>query len=186
MAILLRLIYITLLLLYPFGIFFGLKHFEPRFLSLLLLLIALLQFLPNKSMALPKRQKYAIAILALTLLILTQIFNQPLFIKLYPVFINLIFFTFFFITLFYPPSMIEIFARMQDKNLPQKAIPYTRNVTKIWCAFFILNCTISLYTTFGCSLETWTLYNGFISYILIGTLFIGEYLFRIWWRKNGE
>lgn len=178
MAVFGRLIYIFLFLCYPFCIFFGLKFFGPRFLSLLFLAIILFHILSKKSSEFAKWKSYSIIILSLILLALTQIYNQALFIKLYPAFINLIFFGFFFATLFFPPSMIEIFARSYDKNLPDEAIPYTKNVTKIWCGFFVLNCAISLYTTFYCSLEIWAIYNGFISYILIGLLFASEYLYR--------
>ena len=179
MAILLRLIYIFFIILYPFSIFFGLKLFEPRFLSILFLGIILLNILPTRSLVFSQWHRYSLIALATILLVLTQIYNQPFFIKLYPVFVNLIFFGFFAITLFYPPSIIEIIARIQDKDLPSEAIEYTKKVTIIWCIFFIINCLISLYTTFYCSLEIWTFYNGFISYLLIGTLFACEYLFRV-------
>jgi len=174
----------VLIFLYPFIIFFGVKSFGPRFLSLTFLLIILTYILPSKSVSFSKWHKYSIMVLALILLLLTQIYDSILFIKIYPVFVSLIFFTFFFITLFYPPSMIEIFARMTDKNLSEAAIKYTRNVTKIWCVFFIFNATISLYTAFFCDIKIWTFYNGFLSYILIGTLFACEYLFRIFVIKK--
>ena len=74
--------------------------------------------------------------------------------------------------------MIETFARLQDKNLPDKAIPYCRNVTKIWCLFLLANSLIALYTALLTDMETWALYNGLISYILMGLLFAGEFIYR--------
>ena len=73
--------------------------------------------------------------------------------------------------------MIERFARLQDPNLPEVAISYTRKITKIWRVFFIVNGATSIITT-QLNIEYWTLYNGFISYILMGTLLGGEWLYR--------
>ena len=84
----------------------------------------------------------------------------------------------FFVSLLRPPTIIERIARFKDPNLPDAAIRYTRNVTIIWCVFFILNGGAALYTTLYTSLETWALYNGVISYVLMGLLFAGEYLVR--------
>ncbi len=185
MAIILRLIYILLIILYPIGIFVGLKFFEPRILSLLFLGIIIFHFLSlKKDPNSPRLQKYSIIIIAFIIMVLVQIFNQILFIKIYPVAISLILLIAFSYTLLFPPSMVEKFARLHNKNLPEKAIQYTRKVTIIWCIFFIINGLISLYTAFVSSIEIWTLYNGLISYILMGTLFLGEYIVRHFVIKN--
>jgi uncharacterized membrane protein len=62
--------------------------------------------------------------------------------------------------------------------LPPEAIVYTRKVNIVWCVFFALNGIIALLTAVWASLEIWMLYNGFISYLLMGILFSGEYLIR--------
>ncbi len=74
--------------------------------------------------------------------------------------------------------MIERFARFHNKNLSSNAVKYTRKVTIIWCIFFVINGLIALYTAFYASLEIWTLYNGLISYVLMGSLFVIEYIVR--------
>ena len=51
-------------------------------------------------------------------------------------------------------------------------------MTIVWCCFFIINGGIAAYTTFFCSREVWALYNGGISYALMGTLFVVEYIIR--------
>lgn len=179
MAVFWRIIYIVFILLYPFAIFFCIKFFEPRFISILFIAIILFYSFQRKSTNLFRIQRIFTIILCLILFVLSQIYNEILYIKLYPVFVNLFLFTLFSFTLFFPPSMIEVFARIKDKILPPEAIIYTRNVTKIWCGFFIFNATTSLYTTLYSSFETWTIYNGFIVYFLIALLFISEYLFRV-------
>ena len=55
---------------------------------------------------------------------------------------------------------------------------YTRRLTAVWLAFFLGNAGISLYTTLFASLDTWALYNGFVSYGLTALLIVGEYPVR--------
>lgn len=173
----LRLLGVILIILYPFAVFFGLKIFEPKMLSLLLILLGIFHFLVKKEEYF-KYQKAVTLTLISVLILLLSFSNNILFIKIYPFLINIILLCAFSFSLIKPPSVIERIARIYDKNLPQAAIKYTRNVTIIWCIFFAFNGLVSFYTAFFASVEIWTLYNGFISYILIGALFTIEYIFR--------
>jgi uncharacterized membrane protein len=49
-----------------------------------------------------------------------------------------------------------------------------------------MNGLIACYTAFFTSLETWTLYNGLIAYILMGLLFAGEYVVRLRVQKLND
>jgi uncharacterized membrane protein len=89
-------------------------------------------------------------------------------------------------TLFVPPSMIEKFARLQRPNLEPFAVIYTRKVTIIWCGFLLLNTLALIYTAFYTQVEIWTLYSGFISYCLMGCLFVGEYIVRYFVIRKHE
>jgi len=109
---------------------------------------------------------------------LVVVSNSELFLRFYPVCISGLMLALFFVSLLRPPTIIERIARFKDPNLPDAAIRYTRNVTIIWCVFFVFNGGAALYTTLYTSLETWALYNGVISYVLMGLLFAGEYLVR--------
>jgi len=75
----------------------------------------------------------------------------------------------------HPPSAIEVVARMTEPDLPPAGVAYTRKVTAVWLGFFIINGAIAAWTAMFASLETWTLYNGLISYLLIGLLFAIEW-----------
>lgn len=100
---------------------------------------------------------------------------------LYPVFINTIFGTIFAISLKDEALITKIAkkqANLRGKILDQKAINYTRNLTKIWVIFFVLNALISFALIFLDNKIYWTLYCGVISYILIGMLFGAEILYR--------
>ena len=109
--------------------------------------------------------------------------NRAVFIKLYPVLMNAVMLCAFGFSLASPPSMIFRFATLADKSirgsLAEKRIEkYCKNVTVIWCAFFILNGGIAAWTVFSGSDVIWSFYNGGISYILIGILFAGEFMIR--------
>ena len=114
------------------------------------------------------------------LVILAIWFNALLPLKFYPVFVNAALLSAFIYSLIVPPSMVERFARLREPELPVSAMYYTRRVTQIWCVFFAINGTIALITALWASAALWTLYNGFIAYLLMGLLFTGEYLVR--WR----
>src|SRR5579872_1056925 len=83
-------------------------------------------------------------------------------------------------TLLYPPPLVERFARIQKSELTEPEITYCRQVTRVWCFFFIINGSIALALARGSSLKAWTLYNGFVSYLLVGTLVFSEYVYRHW------
>ena len=104
---------------------------------------------------------------------------------LYPVFMSLGALLIFAMTLLKPPSMIERFARITQADLPESGVIWTRKVTMLWCGFFSLNACVALFTVFYADLWLWTLYNGLISYLLMGTLLLGEFIFRKFHqRKN--
>jgi uncharacterized membrane protein len=103
---------------------------------------------------------------------------------LYPVVINLIVAGSFGMSLLYPPSLIERIARRMKHNLDERGIAYTRQVTKIWFIFCLMNAGASLLTAIHGDVKIWALYNGFISYILMGSLFIVEYSVRQYRRRH--
>jgi uncharacterized membrane protein len=92
--------------------------------------------------------------------------------------------TLFGSTLLNPPSMIERFARISEPNLSSSAISYTWKVTLIWVLFCLLNALFSLITVLSGDLNLWFLYNGCISYILMGILIGGEYCFRSYYKTR--
>jgi uncharacterized membrane protein len=119
------------------------------------------------------------AALAIALLALWALLGRDaLPVRLYPVLVNAGLLVSFGFTLIRPPSMIERFARLQEPELPPRAVRYTRRVTQVWCAFFAANGSAALVTALWMSERAWALYNGFIAYVLIGALFGIEWLVR--------
>ena len=74
--------------------------------------------------------------------------------------------------------LVERLARLRDPNLPPSGVRYTRVVTRVWCGFFIFNGSVALFTVLRGDMHLWTLWNGMIAYILMGTLMAGEWLVR--------
>ncbi|OOF65651.1 hypothetical protein [Rodentibacter sp. Ppn85] len=104
----------------------------------------------------------------------------------YPIIINGLMLVIFGISLWQKQTIIERFARMQTPNLSEKGVRYTRKVTLIWCGFFIFNIAISGITIYFNLLDYWALYNGFISYLLMGILMAGEWIVRQYMKKHHE
>lgn len=77
-------------------------------------------------------------------------------------------------------------ALVMEPDADENVMRYTRNLTYVWSAFMFLNFLVSVATIFM-SKEIWTLYNGFISYMLCGLFFGVEYIIRInFKRKHGR
>ncbi|SDI76872.1 Uncharacterized membrane protein [Ferrimonas sediminum] len=96
----------------------------------------------------------------------------------YPVLVNGLMLLAFGWSLRRSPSMIEQFARLRHPNLPAQAVPYLRRVTVAWCVFFVVNGSIATATVIYGDMECWTLYNGLISYGLMGLMVVAELLIR--------
>lgn len=167
-------------LAYPLLVFIGLQFLAPRYLALLIALTLMLRWhkaLPSMLQRFSGLQKGA-GLLLLGWLLMTSISNDEALLRCYPAIINLGMLVLFGLSLQTPPSMVEIFARMQQPQLPAAAIGYTRQVTKIWCMFFLINGAMALYTAFYTSRELWALYNGAVAYLLMALLFAAEWLVR--------
>ncbi len=161
-------------LLYPLAIWFGRGRIEPRWLAGLLLLAAATR-LPSLRISAVARWSVAGALLLVGVAVWS---NLLLPLKLYPVLINGALLAGFAYSLAVPPSIIERLARLREPDLPVAAIGYTRRVTQVWCGFFVVNGVLALATALWASDALWSLYTGVIAYLLMGTLFGIEYLFR--------
>jgi uncharacterized membrane protein len=165
---------------YPLAVWIGQGTVEPRLLAGLLVLAALTRMWTMK-VGKASRWWMTCALLLAAVVVWSNAWT-PL--KLYPVLINGVMLGIFGYSLISPPSLIERFARMKEPNLPAAGVAYTRRVTQVWCAFFLINGSIALATALWASTAVWTLYNGVISYVLMGLLFGGEYLVRLRFKRQ--
>ena len=198
----LRALYYVIAAIYPILVFTMLVIFkvDTKILSLSIIALAAAFFLSatgsKKTDANEKTSLDWKPILSSVLFLAAGLFcfitGKEFFLKIYSVVISVTLLFVFGSTLFMPPNIIFRFATLSDKSIKgssyeQKVYNYCQKVTIVWCCFFILNGTASALTTFseqifGLSPEAartvWAVYNGGISYVLMGTLFVVEFIIR--------
>jgi len=106
-----------------------------------------------------------------------------IFLKYYPPIANFAFFAVFFSSLFGKQTIIQKIALAAEPDAGEEVMRYTKNLTYIWSAFMFLNFTVSFATVFM-SKEIWMLYNGLISYMLVGAFFFIEYIVRLNFKQH--
>lgn len=160
---------LILSVLYPFCVFLALLHgVSLRWMALFLLVLVLSAFL--------RSQQKIILCIGSVLVVFLLFFNNEIFLKLYPVCMNTLICTSFWLSLRDKP-LITVFAEKMGQQMTPVVSCYTRKATIAWGIFMALNTFISLITLFM-PMWFWTLYNGLIAYFLIGLMFGGEYLIR--------
>jgi uncharacterized membrane protein len=163
---------------YPFLVWFSLDYLQPRYLASALAGLVLLRLLNrNQSQQTGGSWPLVFAACALFLLVIA-LTNESGWLLAYPVFVSLLFFAVFAYSLFHPPTVVERLARLEDPDLPPKGVAYTRKVTRVWSGFFLINAAISMATVWYGERWVWSLYNGGVSYVLMGLLMAGEMAVR--------
>jgi len=157
-------------LLYPALVYLILQHHDARVLVLPLALLAVVRFVVKREWI------WGVAVLLLALLVLLT--NRSLPVKLYPVAVSLSFLAAFAFSLIRPPSFVERMARLREPHLPPQAVRYTRCVTLVWCAYFLVNAVVAAALALWGTDRAWALYCGGLAYLLAGLLFAGEYILR--------
>ncbi|GIU19297.1 hypothetical protein [Shewanella sp. MBTL60-007] len=181
MRLILQIVTTLVVIGYPLAVYFGLHYLPAGSIALALCAVLVLR------LVLQQQQVKALMLPLLVGIGLTAgsfVAKENHWLLFYPVVINLTMLALFGYSLRRGPSMIERLARLKEPELPDEAIGYLKTVTLVWCGLFIFNGAMALYTALYASLETWTLYNGLIAYLLIGSLLGGEWLYRTFWLKK--
>jgi uncharacterized membrane protein len=164
-------------LAYPFLVYFGTQVVPP-----IAIVIALLGLIVLRSAVIggsPVQRPILVVSAGAGLPVVAIATVAPLIsLKAYPILLSIGLVVLFSHSLLQPPTVMERIARLSQPNLEPAAIRYLRKLTMVWLCFFVVNAAISAATAFWGSLETWTLYNGLISYLLIGSIFAGEFAVR--------
>ncbi len=160
-------------LAYPFAVYFGIEHLSPRVFAALLGALWLARLLSSERVA-----SRATAVVALLFCLVLALLDDDVLLRWYPVLINAAMLALFAGSLFVGMPVIERLARLQEPELAEAGVRYTRQVTKVWVGFFVINGTIAAALTLWAPLAWWTLYNGLIAYLLMGLLFAVEWLVR--------
>ena len=176
---------ILVLVAYPFAVWFGLSHEKGYWVIALLCLVFVLRL----SLLRGKLREWVgfgkvLAGFGFALCVASVLLKDFQLLLYYPVLMNGLLLVLFGSSLFGTKSFVERLARLQEPDLSPAAVIYTRHVTMLWCFFFIINGSIALATCLYGSLQLWALYNGLISYILIGLLMAAEWIVRKRIRKH--
>jgi uncharacterized membrane protein len=163
----------VLTLCYPVAVYVGLQYWPPRVMALLLVALTALRLGASRQ---PGWR--ALALVAGLVALAGLVSDQAMPLKLYPALVNGALLAVFGWSLWHPPSVVERLARLREPDLPASGVAYTRKVTVAWCVFFCFNGAMAILTACFASDQVWALYNGAIAYVLIGSMFAGEWLVR--------
>jgi uncharacterized membrane protein len=182
-----RKVWLTLAVLggmaYPLIVYFGLPFLSPSLLiGAALGLLALRLLVTRRSVG--SDYWHRPLLIAGGVLIVLAAIDSRMAVKAYPVLISLAAAAVFGASLLSPPTVIERLARLSEPNLSPEGVAYTRTVTQVWTIFLLSNAAIAAAVGLWGSIEQWTLWNGFISYLLMGSLFIGEFAVRRFVRRQ--
>ncbi|WP_413493968.1 hypothetical protein [Morganella psychrotolerans] len=176
---------IVLMILWPFVVLYLLYLGKMQLTGAVLLGYFVVRFvLLSKTARHNKRLTLILTATGVLLCALSILFKNHQALMYYPVAVNVTLLAVFSYSLYRPPSVIEQLARLQTPDLSPYGQRYTFRVTQVWCLFFILNGTIALLTTLSGDVTLWAWWNGFISYLLIGLLFAGEWCVRRRVQRN--
>lgn len=96
--------------------------------------------------------------------------------RLYPAVMGAIAFAVFALSSLKTP-IVEKIARRRGEMLDERGVRYCRVVNNCWTVFLFLHLAVTVLTVFA-SPETWAFYNGFLAYVLLGTMFAAEWAVR--------
>ncbi|HUF71518.1 MAG TPA: hypothetical protein VMR74_01330 [Gammaproteobacteria bacterium] len=176
-----RFAFFGLLALYPFVVYFGLRVLPPSFFGILLAIVVAARFAvlkrSDRTLALP------ILVLLLIYAIVAAFLGRAEALLYYPVLVNLLLCTIFVGSLGRGEPLLLRIVRARGIPISKHGPRYLTNLTAAWAAFFMVNGLVALWTT-TLSMETWTLYNGLISYLLVGLFLSVEWLFRRHYKRK--
>jgi len=176
-----RAVFVVVLALYPLFVYLGIRQLGTGFFAFLLLALLLLRF----GLIRPDERRTTLPLLlglAAYAALTAVTGSQPLLLA-YPVLVNLALCVLFTRSLRSGEPLLLRAARARGMEIPEQARPYLRRLTAVWAVFFALNAAIAFVTT-RLSIGVWAVYNGLVSYILVGLLIVGEVVFRHHYKRR--
>ena len=169
----------AIVLAWPLLVGFGLAHNGLHWLLPVMALLLLTRLFQVRKQAGPMRGVLQVVALAgLALCVASSLLKSHQLLLFYPVVVNMVMLAVFGSSLWSAMPLVERIARLREPELPPAGVRYTRQVTRVWCLFFIVNGSIALFTAVYGDMKLWTAWNGVIAYLLMGTLMAGEWLVR--------
>lgn len=173
--------FFALLALYPFIVYFGIRMLPPSFFGILLAVIVAARF------AVLKREDRTLALPVLALLLVYAVAAASLgsaeALLYYPVLVNLMLCILFVASVVNGDPLLLRLVRARGIPMSRFGPRYLTVLTAIWGGFFAINCLVALWTTTA-SMEAWALYNGLISYLVVGLFLGAEWIFRRHYKRR--
>lgn len=175
---------VVLGMLYPFLVYLGLKHFS---LTLVTYAVAAVLTLRLGVMVFEgtsvSKTFVALHVVAIAGVVILGFAGSEMWLLGMPALINLGMLVIFGASLTDTP-MIERFARRFEPELSVEKQEHCRQFTWAWCIFFVVNGTVCFVLIFG-PRTWWALYTGLVSYVLMGGMFVSEFVVRRLRFRNG-
>ena len=166
-----------MLLAWPFLIGFGLANNSLHGILPVMALVLLLRVCQARRQGGPLRYLFvSVALAGIALCAASYVLHAHQWVLLYPVVVNLVMLVVFGGSLWTAMPVVERLARLREPDLsPAVSLP---------APLSDINGAIALFTVLHADIRLWTLWNGMIAYLLMGTLMAGEWLVRQRVKKN--
>ncbi|GGW84913.1 hypothetical protein [Alteromonas halophila] len=178
----LSLLIVVLALAYPFLVYQFVDSVRPLWFACVLFLAFTLRFM-LLGQARQRSDTLMFGVVTAFCLGVAMLNSQQL-LKFYPVLMSVGMGLIFLVSLSKEQCLIDKFARLAGNTPPPEAQGYLRTLTLLWGLLLIANGAVSAYTACYTSLSVWTLYNGFLSYLLIACFACGEWVYRGYYKKK--
>ena len=76
------------------------------------------------------------------------------------------------------PLITRIATVMRGEPLPQPLVVYTRHITLLWCAVFIVMFASAVSLAIWASPPLWSLMTNVVHYVVLGAIFVIEFVYR--------
>jgi uncharacterized membrane protein len=189
----LKYVFGALIVLYPVLIFSALVIFKIsiRYLSIFLIALAIGYYFINRSNYHGRHKSAVFITPAIIFTIGVVSFCLPFFfkstsfsehlLKIYPALADAVYLTIFLTSYFIPPTLIEDFVNLIDKNVKinidnAQLQSFCKKSTIAWCVFFFFDAVMAVVTTMFASDLVWGIYNSGITYVLMGIIFVVQYV----------
>jgi uncharacterized membrane protein len=76
------------------------------------------------------------------------------------------------------PWVTRVATAMRGEPLPEPLIAYTRRVTLLWCGVFVAMIASAIGFAIWASPELWSLMTNVVHYLVLGAVFVVEFVYR--------
>jgi uncharacterized membrane protein len=176
-----RAVFLACIVAYPLIVFFGLQHLPPGVFAIALMILLGMRY----GVLLPSERPVYLPVLFIYLAyaVTAALSQSATMLLYYPAIVNLTMSGVFLFSLRQGEPLLLRIVRARGIVIGGHGPVYLYRLTGIWAAFFIVNALVSIWTTTQ-SIEVWTLYNGFLSYFLVGALIGLEVIFRDYFKQR--